>query len=86
MACGRAQPRRVVDRGTRLLVAGPDGKAGPRAGASCASQLSAPPAKSACCSRCRATNVKSELNRTHLIAALAETIEEAQRFRTSCAL
>jgi diguanylate cyclase (GGDEF)-like protein len=26
-----------------------------------------------------------ELNRTHLIAALAETIEEAQRFRTSCA-
>ncbi len=26
-----------------------------------------------------------ELNRTHLIAALAEAIEEAQRFRTSCA-
>jgi len=26
-----------------------------------------------------------ELNRTHLIAALAETIEEAQRFRISCA-
>ncbi len=26
-----------------------------------------------------------ELNRTHLVAALAETIEEAQRFRTSCA-
>jgi diguanylate cyclase (GGDEF)-like protein len=26
-----------------------------------------------------------ELNRTHLIAALAEVIEEAQRFRTSCA-
>jgi diguanylate cyclase (GGDEF)-like protein len=26
-----------------------------------------------------------ELNRSHLIAALAETIEEAQRFRTSCA-
>jgi diguanylate cyclase (GGDEF)-like protein len=26
-----------------------------------------------------------ELNRTHLIATLAETIEEAQRFRTSCA-
>jgi diguanylate cyclase (GGDEF)-like protein len=26
-----------------------------------------------------------ELNRTHLIAALAETIEEAQRFRSSCA-
>ena len=26
-----------------------------------------------------------ELNRTHLIAALAETIEEAQRYRSSCA-
>jgi diguanylate cyclase (GGDEF)-like protein len=26
-----------------------------------------------------------ELNRTHLVAALAETIEEAARFRTSCA-
>ena len=26
-----------------------------------------------------------ELNRTHLVAALAEAIEEAQRFRTSCA-
>ena len=35
--------------------------------------------------RSRHDPLTGELNRTHLIAALAETIEEAARFRTSCA-
>ena len=76
---------RALDRGIRRVVRRRRRQAGRAPKASSASTTNATPATSSCVKLSRHDPLTGELNRTHLIASLAEAIEEAIRFRSSFA-
>ena len=84
-ACGPQRRRRCC--GSRKAAAG---SPAPMAGrcaptASSASTTNITPARKQLLKLSRHDPLTGELNRTHLVAALAEAIEETTRFRSSCA-
>ena len=85
MACGPARPRRVLwIEETGCWFAGADGRPA-RAQGIVRVNNERHARDEQLLKLSRHDPLTGELNRTHLVASLAEAIEEAARFRTSCA-